>query len=160
MAVEIDVTRSSDEPCTVESILTRHGKRLYDLAYRTCGDADLADDLLQESMIEIMRALPRFPGSSSPYTWAYKVTLRTCLCYMRDADVHTNATSALQAEDRTRSNADQMIAASPSDTPVTGRELDIDDFGSLMRFVLKKKAGVTATVSAVLFIPTLLTGSV
>ncbi len=110
MAGDLSTEERPDEPCTVESILTRHGKRLYNLAYRICGDAELAEDLLQESMIEIMKALPRFRGMSSPYTWAYKVTLRTSLRHMRDADARANAVAALSSLDRAQSSRDGPIA--------------------------------------------------
>ena len=91
--------RRPGSPPTIESILADHGKRLYNLAYRICGDQDLAEDLLQESLIEIDRALPKFRGESSSYTWAYKITLRTCLRHSRGRNPQEVAVSALQRLD-------------------------------------------------------------
>jgi RNA polymerase sigma-70 factor (ECF subfamily) len=64
---------------TVESIVKDLGTRLFNLAYRICGDEFLAEDLLQESLLQIHKALPSFRGESSAHTWAYKITLNTCL---------------------------------------------------------------------------------
>ena len=63
----------------LEDIVRCHGKQLYNLAYRICGDEVMAEDLLQESLLNIYEALPQFEERSSIYTWAYKITLRTCL---------------------------------------------------------------------------------
>jgi len=50
---------------TIESIVKKHGGRLFNLAYRICGDKFLAEDLLQESLLQIHRALPSFREESS-----------------------------------------------------------------------------------------------
>jgi RNA polymerase sigma factor (sigma-70 family) len=47
------------------------------------GDRDLANDLLQEVFINTWIALPNFKGESSPKTWIYRITVNTCLSYLR-----------------------------------------------------------------------------
>jgi len=47
------------------------------------GDRELANDLLQEVFINIWIALPNFKGESSPKTWIYRITVNTCLTYLR-----------------------------------------------------------------------------
>ncbi|MEO1654863.1 MAG: sigma factor, partial [Bacteroidota bacterium] len=39
------------------------------------GDLDLAQDLGQETFINIWKALDAFKGSSSPKTWIYRITV-------------------------------------------------------------------------------------
>lgn len=84
---------------TVESIVKEHGKRLFNLAYRICGDEFLAEDLLQESLLEIHKALPSFRGESSIYSWAYKITLNTCLKHSRGKQMRAQAEAALRRLD-------------------------------------------------------------
>lgn len=48
------------------------------------GDKDLAKDLVQEVFINIWSALNKFKGISSHKTWIYRVTVNTCLKYIRD----------------------------------------------------------------------------
>ena len=48
------------------------------------GNTDLANDLTQESFINTWRALEKFRGASSYKTWIYRITVNTCLKYIRD----------------------------------------------------------------------------
>lgn len=48
------------------------------------GDNDQAADLTQEIFINIWRALDKFRGASSYKTWIYRITVNTCLKYIRD----------------------------------------------------------------------------
>jgi RNA polymerase sigma-70 factor (ECF subfamily) len=47
----------------------------------------MAEDLLQESLVSIHRALPFFRGESSAYSWVYKITLNTCLKHTRGKEM-------------------------------------------------------------------------
>ncbi|MEP7080703.1 MAG: RNA polymerase sigma factor [Ginsengibacter sp.] len=48
------------------------------------GDHDLAEDLSQEVFINIWSALNSFRQASSYKTWIYRITVNTCLKYIRD----------------------------------------------------------------------------
>ena len=48
------------------------------------GNKDLAQDLTQEAFINTWRALEKFKGASSYKTWIYRITVNTCLKYIRD----------------------------------------------------------------------------
>jgi len=48
------------------------------------GDHDLAADLTQETFINIWSALDKFQGASSYKTWIYRITVNTCLKFIRD----------------------------------------------------------------------------
>ncbi len=61
----------------------------YSMVYQMClgfmkGDEDLASDLTQETFINTWRSLDRFKGRSSYKTWIYRITVNTCLKYIRD----------------------------------------------------------------------------
>jgi RNA polymerase sigma-70 factor (ECF subfamily) len=84
---------------TIDSIVKEHGKRLFNLAYRICGDEFLAEDLLQESLLQIHRALPSFRKESTTYSWAYKITLNTCLKHSRGKEMRAQAEAALRRLD-------------------------------------------------------------
>ncbi|WP_370086450.1 RNA polymerase sigma factor [Ekhidna sp.] len=49
------------------------------------GNKDLAQDLTQEAFINTWRALDKFKGASSYKTWIYRITVNTCLKYIRDS---------------------------------------------------------------------------
>ncbi len=108
----------SSAAAQIENLFKTEGKRLYNLAYRICGDPDLAQDLLQESLIEIYRAFPKFRGESSTFTWAYKITLRRCRRYIRDRNVEHDARVSLQLTERSRArdqHADANARFDPAD---------------------------------------------
>ena len=42
-----------------------------------------ADDLAQETLVNLWLGLPKFRGDSSSHTWVYRVTLNTCITYER-----------------------------------------------------------------------------
>ena len=48
------------------------------------GDLDLAKDLSQEVFINVWGALKKFNNASSHKTWIYRITINTCLKYIRD----------------------------------------------------------------------------
>mgnify|MGYP003472757785 CR=1 FL=1 len=48
------------------------------------GDLDLAKDLSQEVFINTWGALNKFNNASSYKTWIYRITVNTCLKYIRD----------------------------------------------------------------------------
>ncbi|HSP14773.1 MAG TPA: RNA polymerase sigma factor [Thermoanaerobaculia bacterium] len=50
---------------------------------RYVGDRDLAEDLLQETLIRISRALPNFAGRSELKTWAYSIATRVAADHFR-----------------------------------------------------------------------------
>lgn len=47
------------------------------------GQEDLAQDLTQETFINIWRSLDKFQGASSYKTWIYRITVNTCLKFIR-----------------------------------------------------------------------------
>jgi len=47
------------------------------------GDKDIANDLLQEVFISVWSNLEKFKGSSTYKTWIYRITVNTCLQYIK-----------------------------------------------------------------------------
>jgi RNA polymerase sigma factor (sigma-70 family) len=48
------------------------------------GDLQLAKDMTQEVFINVWNALPKFRNDATPKTWIYRITVNTCLLYIRD----------------------------------------------------------------------------
>ena len=48
------------------------------------GDHDISKDLAQEVFINTWNALEKFKGASSYKTWIYRITVNTCMKYIRD----------------------------------------------------------------------------
>lgn len=53
------------------------------------GDREQSQDLTQEVFINIWNALDKFRGASGYKTWIYRITVNTCLKYIRDRKDHS-----------------------------------------------------------------------
>ena len=60
-----------------------HVERVHRIAYRLCGDTDLAEDLTQDVFVQLFRRLDQFRGESSFGTWVHRVALTVSLNAMR-----------------------------------------------------------------------------
>lgn len=70
-------------PAAEELLVHRHTARVYRLAWRIAGDAEVARDLVQDVFVRVLSMLPRFRGEAAFTTWLHRVTVTTCLNEMR-----------------------------------------------------------------------------
>ena len=62
-----------------QQLVEAHQVELHAHCYRMLGSLHDADDALQETLLRVWRALPRFRGESSPRTWLYRIATNVCL---------------------------------------------------------------------------------
>lgn len=55
-----------------------YGKKIYNLAYRMVGNKEEAEDITQETFLQIYRNVEHFKGESQLYTWIYTITKNLC----------------------------------------------------------------------------------
>ena len=60
-----------------------HAARVHRLAYRICGDLELAADLTQDVFVRVFRELPKFRGESAFATWLHRIAVTVSLNAMR-----------------------------------------------------------------------------
>jgi RNA polymerase sigma-70 factor (ECF subfamily) len=60
-----------------EMLVVKYQRRVERLVARMVRDADLVQDIAQETFIRAYRALPQFRGESAFYTWLYRVAVNT-----------------------------------------------------------------------------------
>lgn len=58
---------------------------VYSLLARMTGSTATADDLAQETFIEVIRSIDRFRGDASLATWIRRIAVSKCLMHMRSA---------------------------------------------------------------------------
>jgi RNA polymerase sigma-70 factor (ECF subfamily) len=66
-----------------ETLYRRESGRLFAMAYRMCGSATDAEDLLQEIFLTAFRKLGQFKGDSALSTWLYRLGVNHCLDFLR-----------------------------------------------------------------------------
>ena len=62
-------------------LVERYEDRIYGLACSILGDSEMAKDAAQEAFIRVYRALGKFEGRSSFYTYLYRITTNVCLTF-------------------------------------------------------------------------------
>jgi RNA polymerase sigma-70 factor, ECF subfamily len=60
-----------------EELLSRHFRSIYRVAYRLAGNADDAEDLMQEAVAEAFRAFDRYQAGTYFDRWVYRIMHRT-----------------------------------------------------------------------------------
>ncbi len=75
---------SSEKRTVFESLYREYFPMVFQLCLGFVkGDRPLADDLSQEVFINSWNALEKFQGRSSHKTWIYRITVNTCLQFLR-----------------------------------------------------------------------------
>lgn len=102
-----------------EKIVEAYERRIYNVALRLTGNSDDAADLTQDTFLRAFRALGRFRGDSSTYTWLYRILVnlnkdrigREVRKRDREASLETGG-----------ADSGRMVIEDPGDTPVREAE--------------------------------------
>ena len=66
------------EAAAFERLASRHDTALLRFALRTCGDAGLAEDAVQEALLSAWRGARDFRGDASVRAWLFGIALHAC----------------------------------------------------------------------------------
>ncbi len=72
-------------------LFARHRQRVFQLAHQLTGNVALADDVVQETFLQVYRDLPAFRGDAQLGTWLYRITMRTALRARARAKAHESS---------------------------------------------------------------------
>jgi len=67
------------------TLVERYQRKVYSLALGFVRDPEQAYDISQEAFLKVYRHLGSFQGSSSFYTWVYRITVNLCIDHRRKA---------------------------------------------------------------------------
>lgn len=70
-----------------EELLAKYETRIYNFGLRMCKDISDAEDLVQETFINIFKYLPGFRMESKFKNWAYKIAASVCMKIKRKNNV-------------------------------------------------------------------------
>ena len=94
-------------------LLKRRKTWLYNVAKRTVSDLQVAEDGLQEALVQIWKGAKEFRGDSQVTTWMYQIVYRCCIDVVRKENV--------RKAEALPDNTEDLI------DPSTGFESQIDD---------------------------------
>ena len=85
-----DDSVASCSPPTFEQIYTEYRRPLLSVIGRFIGCPSEREDVLHDVFIRVHRALPRFRGDSSMFTWLYRIAVNTSLNHLRRQSSRVN----------------------------------------------------------------------
>jgi len=96
-------------------IVRRHQDRLYNVVYRLLGSAEDAQDALQEVFLKAFENLKGFRGTSSLYTWLFRIAVNTALSHRRKRRREPLATGLGPGNAGTGPSGDDAPGLDPAD---------------------------------------------
>ena len=67
----------------LEDLVSRYEKRVYNLSFRMLGNKEDAEDVLQDTFLNVVRSIDTFKSRSSFSTWLYRVAANAALTKLR-----------------------------------------------------------------------------
>lgn len=85
VADEVVARARAGDMAAHEAIFRVFGPPVLSLAYRITGSRATADDMLQETFLEVISGIRRFRGEASLGTWIRQIAVSKCLMQLRSA---------------------------------------------------------------------------
>jgi RNA polymerase sigma-70 factor, ECF subfamily len=80
---DILIRAQAGDPDAFSELYLRHKKRVFSVCMRMVHDPSLAEDLTQETFIQLHRKLATFRGDSAFTTWLHRMTVNIALMHLR-----------------------------------------------------------------------------
>lgn len=80
--ISLEALKAGDR-AAFAALVEKYSERIYRLALKILGDEQDAEDVLQETFIKALRALPSFEGRSSLSTWLHRIAVNEALMLVR-----------------------------------------------------------------------------
>jgi RNA polymerase sigma-70 factor (ECF subfamily) len=93
------------DPTAFGVLVRRHQDRLFNTIYRMTGNAEDAQDVVQEAFLNAYQSLDGFKGDSLFFTWLYRIAVNTAISFKRkkrlalSLDVGRNGENAIDPHD-------------------------------------------------------------
>jgi len=110
-----------------ELLVIKYQRRIQRLIGRMVRDADLVEDITQETFIRAYRALHQFRGEAQFYTWLYRIAVNTAKKFLlelkRDPVVPESALRSSDDEDETSRAGNEPTTDETPESVLAAREI-------------------------------------
>lgn len=79
----LDKFRAGKDPQVFKTLLRRFQDRIYNAAFRILGNAEEAEEVVQETCIKIHQSIDKFNRNSSFAAWVFRIAHNSCLDMIR-----------------------------------------------------------------------------
>ena len=110
-------------------LFRRHSRRVFVQCLRLVGDPDVADDMVQETFLRVLRHRASFRGSARFTTWLHRIASNVCLDHLRGRrrpvsnDVDSEASQAVTVFQPTESDGVSVLRSALDKLSQDKREL-------------------------------------
>jgi len=140
----------------LDMLFAQHSRALFQTALRLLGNAEDAEDALQEAMLSAYRNLPRFEGRSQFSTWMTRIVINAALMRRRSKRAHPALSLDDSTDDKTpmverfaddRPSPEQLYASTELSERV---KENLQELSPLLRnaFELRELEGLSADEAA------------
>jgi RNA polymerase sigma-70 factor (ECF subfamily) len=94
------------DPAAFGVLVRRYQDRLFNTIYRMVGNAEDAQDVVQEAFLNAFQSLDGFKGDSLFFTWLYRIAVNTAISFKRkqrislSLDAGKNGEHGIEPQDR------------------------------------------------------------
>jgi RNA polymerase sigma-70 factor (ECF subfamily) len=108
-----------------ELLVLKYQRRIERLIARMVRDADLVDDIAQETFLRAWRALHQFRGDAQFYTWLYRIAVNTAKKALMDLKRHPSVGGSVtdSEEDETSSPEREQTSYETPESEYAAREI-------------------------------------
>lgn len=103
------------EPQAFNELVSRHQDKIYNLAFRFCGNREDAGDITQRAFINAFRKIHDFKGDAAFSTWIYRIVFNQAVSFRREHK--HDAVSLYSSRDE-----EMMVEPSEDRNPTEGME--------------------------------------
>ena len=105
-------------------LVRKYQKHVHALAWRKIGDFHIAEDITQETFLQVYRKLAKLKDPSQFPGWLYVIANRRCLAWIRKKRVQTQSLEDIDIAMTERSSYSRHVAAAQAESAAeTKREL-------------------------------------
>jgi len=100
-----------------QTLVNKYKNQVYSHCYRMVNDEEESNDLSQEVFLKVFRYIQKYEHTYSFYTWLYRITVNSCIDYLRKKRRHPNNVSLSHGYD--------------NDPSEVGKDQDYPDFSMM-----------------------------
>jgi RNA polymerase sigma factor (sigma-70 family) len=134
---DVDLVKASQVGmlAAFDELIQRYQQRVYATVYHMTSSHEDADDLTQESFIKAYKALKRFKGESSFYTWIYRIAVNLTINFLKQRKRKSYHMSLNDMDLQVEKHADLLVLISDK-TP--RRDVRLNELQEKMNEAMQK----------------------